>query len=540
MSEEKGIGSSKNAGRRPAAGQSYFLGIGINQYRDKAINNLNNARKDVEEVLALLQKRYHIDQSFMLLDEVATRGNIIERLDELPSIIGETDKLLIYYSGHGYLNSRKRGFWIPHDAVDGRISTYISTNYLIRDLIADIPARHTLLISDSCFSGALFASGATRSLGAARLEEALSRWAFCSGRQNEKVLDGPPGGNSPFAAAILKNLEKNREEKWNVSKLVEAVRDDIARSEDLQLPDGRPLKGVGDAGGQYVFQLKIEAGEDDLLWQTCQKAHTIAAYNDYLDRFPNGKYADAALDLIQKLEQDEEAWRAAQTKNKVSAYQLYLKNQPEGRFRASARTAIQKLLKDRKPLFVSPAKDNHRLLDDTHGLLTDGRDGQKYKTIRLGDRWWLAENLRFEVKDGWIYDGDPKNLPVYGRLYTWEAAKKACPSGWRLPTDREWMALAKRFGGYSNYEKGKWKDIDDPVKAYQSLIEGGNSGFAALLGGWRDTSGSYSNQGVYGGYWSGTERDASYAWYYYFFYYGKLYRSNFNKGHGFSVRCLQA
>ena len=81
----------------------------------------------------------------------------------------------------------------------------------------------------------------------------------------------------------------------------------------------------------------------------------------------------------------------------------------------------------------------------------------------------------------------------------------------------------------------------DPKKSYKALVEGGNRGFAALLGGWRRPSDSSFNYlGVYGNYWSGTEKDTQSAWRYHFSSsYGELYRDDSGKSYGFSCRCLQ-
>ncbi|MCB9267305.1 MAG: hypothetical protein H6558_19965, partial [Lewinellaceae bacterium] len=159
---------------------------------------------------------------------------------------------------------------------------------------------------------------------------------------------------------------------------------------------------------------------------------------------------------------------------------------------------------------------------------------------------WMAENLNFDVGEGcWFYDDDPKNGKKYGRLYTWEAAQKACPPGWRLPTDEEWKALASCFGGYVDGGnvlsalKGAFIDRK-PKESYEALIVDGNSGFDALLGGWRDPSGNYIGLGVGGFYWSGSEKDTQNAWFYSFSSgHGKLYRGNCDKWFGRSCRCIQ-
>ncbi len=122
-------------------------------------------------------------------------------------------------------------------------------------------------------------------------------------------------------------------------------------------------------------------------------------------------------------------------------------------------------------------------------MFKDPRDGQTYKTIHLNGLTWMAENLNYEVGEGcWIYEKrtgflglvvDREKVEGYGRLYTLEAAMKACPPGWRLPTYEEWRDMAKKFGGC-------FEDSEDGGKSvYKALIEGGSIGFSARLGGRR-------------------------------------------------------
>jgi hypothetical protein len=80
-----------------------------------------------------------------------------------------------------------------------------------------------------------------------------------------------------------------------------------------------------------------------------------------------------------------------------------------------------------------------------------GRGGNigNYKTVVIGTQRWMAENLDNAI-DGSVCHGNlSSNCEKYGRLYTWEIANRACPSGWHLPSDDEWSTLVDYVGGAS-------------------------------------------------------------------------------------------
>lgn len=182
--------------------------------------------------------------------------------------------------------------------------------------------------------------------------------------------------------------------------------------------------------------------------------------------------------------------------------------------------------------------------------ITDSRDGQTYKTVKLGTQVWLAENLNYKTGACWCYDNKLSNCDIYGRLYTWETAKNACPSGWHLPTDNEWKTLEKKLGMSS-------KDADDTgwrgTKEGGKLKEAGtshwkspnkgatnSSGFTALPGGYRNSRGSFVNLGNYATFWSATGGGSSYAWYRTLHYDDvDVGRDDDDKSYGFSVRCVK-
>lgn len=74
---------------------------------------------------------------------------------------------------------------------------------------------------------------------------------------------------------------------------------------------------------------------------------------------------------------------------------------------------------------------------------------QEFKSVKIGDMEWMAENLNIDRPGGYCYKNNPAYCNKYGRLYIWGIALKACPSGWHLPTLDEWQQLGEALGGMS-------------------------------------------------------------------------------------------
>lgn len=257
---QRGIGETTSKQPFLSLGASYFLGIGIDQYAH--FKDLKNAKKDVVDIAQLLVTHYDIkeDAMFTFYNEEATCGRIMEALEALRSHLKPADKLIIYFSGHGHLDRWKKGYWVPTDGDTNKASSLLSNSQL-KDYLETIAARHILVISDSCYSGSLFYTGGQRG-GTPTLDDKLearkSRWALCSGHQDEKVLDGQAGENSPFARAVLEYLRSNEAPKFRVSSLVEYVLE-ITGSNYEQTAEGNPVYGVGHEGGQYIFRTRAAA-----------------------------------------------------------------------------------------------------------------------------------------------------------------------------------------------------------------------------------------------------------------------------------------
>jgi uncharacterized protein (TIGR02145 family) len=141
---------------------------------------------------------------------------------------------------------------------------------------------------------------------------------------------------------------------------------------------------------------------------------------------------------------------------------------------------------------------------------TDPRDGKKYKTAKIGEQIWMAENLDYAGKKddiGVCYDKKSANCKKYGALYTYDEAKKVCPSGWHLPSQKEWQILANLAGGYEvagkkQKKKNGWANYTTSrgkVMECECLDE---FGFAALPGGMGlGINGGFGNVGDSGFWW---------------------------------------
>ena len=139
----------------------------------------------------------------------------------------------------------------------------------------------------------------------------------------------------------------------------------------------------------------------------------------------------------------------------------------------------------------------------------DKRDGRIYKTVKIGEQEWMAENLAFVPDSGVFYYidtnsfryRDTTNLTKYGLMYDWETSKEVCPTGWHLPSNGEWSRLTKFLGG-KEVAGLKMKSTYGWVDLGNGNGNGSNlSGFNALPGG-RYHDGQHLDVGYYGRWWS--------------------------------------
>ena len=194
-----------------------------------------------------------------------------------------------------------------------------------------------------------------------------------------------------------------------------------------------------------------------------------------------------------------------------------------------------------------------------YGTITDKRDNQYYKVVKIGEQWWMAENLNYQTENSFCYNDSAKYCEKYGRLYTWAAAidsvktgcgygskccigypaRGICPEGWHVPIVDEFIVLDEAV-----VSSGQW------LKGAGWHYENGTSGsgtntfyFNGLPAGERTANGEYYTESLNTSFWSATEQDKDtvYCMGLSYNYAGRYVypTSDCKKNKGYSIRCIK-
>ncbi len=226
----------------------YALLIGINEYQDPEIVDLDNPIHDAESLRSVLRSEYTFEEDNIKFLKNPTQDELIAVLDDLSRILTSDDNLLIFYAGHGYWDEKGRvGYWFPSDASRNSTVNWFR-NSTLRDFIGSIDTRHTLLVADACFSGAIFKSRAAfrTPSGIEKLNKLPSRKAMTSGN----LLEVPD--ESIFLKYLVKRLEEN-EEKFLPSEMLFSSFKTTVMNNSANVPQFGVIQNVGDEGGDFVF-----------------------------------------------------------------------------------------------------------------------------------------------------------------------------------------------------------------------------------------------------------------------------------------------
>jgi tRNA A-37 threonylcarbamoyl transferase component Bud32 len=233
------------AARIAGYGKFYAVVIGERDYRK--LESLPTAINDARAVADVLEKQYGFEVTRL---ENAEARQIVAALQSTGKRMTDRDNLVVFYAGHGTLLHDK-GYWQPVDA------EFDMTNWIspaaIRDLLLDHPARRTLILADSCYSGAL-ARGALSK--AENREQKRARLVISSGG-TAPVIDSADGRHSLFTNALLDVLGKPGDRVVDVQSLFPRIRERVVdaarRAGREQNPDLAVMAEVGDEGGSFYF-----------------------------------------------------------------------------------------------------------------------------------------------------------------------------------------------------------------------------------------------------------------------------------------------
>jgi len=235
--------------------------IGNNYYHDSKGQwpPLKTAVSGARAVQQVLKDSYGFSDVELL--ENASRRDVLLALESLSQRAMANDNVLVYYAGHGFMDEEtQKGFWVPVDAVGLDHTTYLR-NSTIRDELTTIASRvrHTLLISDSCFSGSLLRS-TTR--GPAPVVDAEKYYQKVSSKKSVQIMtaggvefvddDYNTSGQSPFTYFLLNELKHNNSPMLTMSELSSNVEKAVANNVE-QVPESGVLQGAGDELGEFIF-----------------------------------------------------------------------------------------------------------------------------------------------------------------------------------------------------------------------------------------------------------------------------------------------
>jgi hypothetical protein len=240
--------------KRYKVGKYYAMVVGNNNY--KYLPKLETAVKDAIEVDKILKTTYGFETE-LLLD--ATRGDMLSTLSRLRKRMEPEDNLMIYYAGHGVFEEvAQEAYWLPVDAKEDDESNWIIADSITAEMKRN-PARHVLIVADSCYSGTLtrsadvnLSSRRSREYFLKKMFQQSSRTLMASGG-NEPVVDNGADGHSIFAYTFLRALREIDEAVFTAEELFYRFVKQSVAGQAEQTPVYSIIRNSGHDGGDFVF-----------------------------------------------------------------------------------------------------------------------------------------------------------------------------------------------------------------------------------------------------------------------------------------------
>jgi filamentous hemagglutinin family protein len=229
--------------------------IGINRYADKRIAQLDTAVPDADAVARQLEESMGYETRVL---RNATKSDIVAALQNVARELDPNDSLVVYYAGHGFLRTVPKGpaqgYWIPADGAVSSPSNWIS-NADVSKLLANIPAKQVMLVSDSCYSGTFSREQKVSASGDASAILAKRSVTVMSSGGEEPVSDEGYEGHSIFAWSLLQSMKKVGQVEPG-SRVFESTREQVTATYPQVPQYGAAVSAGHVQGGDYLFETR--------------------------------------------------------------------------------------------------------------------------------------------------------------------------------------------------------------------------------------------------------------------------------------------
>ncbi|MHC1705837.1 MAG: caspase family protein [Tenuifilaceae bacterium] len=229
----------------------YAIIFGANDYVDDQVTDLDAPISDAQKLYDVLTTKYTFNAQDVRFIKNPTREQMINEFDILTRKSQKNDNILVFYAGHGFWDKDTDfGYWLPVDSKSTTTANWFA-NSQIKDYVAAIKSKHTLLITDACFGGSIFRNRKTfeETTAKNKLYDNPSRQAMTSG-----ALTVVPD-KSLFLEYLVKRLQENTKDYLSAEELFSSFKNEVMNGSPVT-PMFGDIKDTGDEGGDFLFVKK--------------------------------------------------------------------------------------------------------------------------------------------------------------------------------------------------------------------------------------------------------------------------------------------
>lgn len=494
--------------------KSYALIIANEEYQ--ILDNLQYPVSDAQRLHDVLKNECGFDEVIVKQNLISSEMKKVveEFIREFAS--DENNRVLIFYTGHGekttvYDGATEEGFTLPVDCPNPEINKKEflakAINYSQWELWAkNMQCRHALFAFDCCFGGMIFEES---SKSVSQLHEPLPvkidkaaisfiRFFITAGHQRQTVPDkslfcdyfiraitgeDPAADYDPASKGYLTATELGYYLQSTIWK----------QTKHVQKPLFGKIQHTTLDKGDFIFRLPSADRYDAMPPE--QRTNP----DNELEKEPL-KYGSMRLiaNIGGDLFLDEEFIENIEAGNTYTISDIPIGNHIL-KINGNERWSQNVLVKENIMAEIAAGSKTRVIVEERPEIVTtdpletienntckDFRDGKVYKTIKIGNTTWMAENLKYQIDGSYCYKNNSQNCNLYGRLYEFEAANRACPDGWDLPDADDWNMLFSHYGNiYKAFDRltgGTNDDGFDLVFAGHYIDNTGSQGQMAFKG----------------------------------------------------------